>query len=177
MSQFERSPQTDPCDPNQSETRADRPLTASVEKLRRELDHWLDVAWSQGERALDAFGIKSSHTPWTPAVDLIETPDDVQVIVDLPGVDAQKVEITLAGNMLTLRGERLPPLNREQQQLHLRQRPSGAFVRAIPMPAPVDSDKVSASTDNGVLTIRLTKSERAKPRQISIETHRPPQYS
>ncbi|MEX2286824.1 MAG: Hsp20/alpha crystallin family protein [Planctomycetaceae bacterium] len=172
MSQSERPPQADGCEPSSHESRPERPLTASVEKLRRELDHWLDVAWSQGERALDAFGLKSSPT-WTPAVDLIETPDEVRVVVDVPGVDSHKVEITLAGNMLTLKGERLPILNRDQQQIHLRQRHSGTFVRSIPLPAPVDAEKVSAETENGVLTIRLTKSERAKPRQIPIETRRP----
>ena len=169
----EQSPQSsDASEPDFHEPRPERPLTASVEKLRRELDHWLDVAWSQGEKALDAFGLKTSPT-WTPAVDLIETPDEVRVVVDVPGVDPHKVDITLAGNMLTLKGERMPILNREQQQVHLRQRHSGTFVRSIPMPAPVDAEKVSAETENGVLTVRLTKSERAKPRQIPIETRRP----
>ena len=71
MSQFEQSPQADGSEPNPHEPRPERPLTASVEKLRKELDHWLDVAWSQGEKALDAFGLKTNPS-WTPAVDLME---------------------------------------------------------------------------------------------------------
>ena len=60
------------------------PLTSSAERLRHELDRWLEVAWHQGERALDAFGIRGSK--WTPMVDVIETGDSVLVYADLPGI-------------------------------------------------------------------------------------------
>src|SRR5262245_22935520 len=136
-----------------SGTRADRPLTASVEKLRRELDHWLDVAWSQGEKALDAFGLKGG---WAPAVDIVERGDDILVFVDVPGIDPHGIELTLAGNMLTLRGERFCVRGDDDGHVHLRTRPRGKFQRSIPLPIPVNSDKVSAEAKDGVLTIRLT---------------------
>src|SRR5262245_14571797 len=89
-----------------SECRHDRPIAASVEKLRRELDHWLDVAWSQGEKALDAVGLRGG-IGWTPAIDVVERGDEVYVYVDIPGVNPQSIELTIAGNMLTLKGEKL----------------------------------------------------------------------
>jgi HSP20 family protein len=165
MSQAPNDPQYQ--SPNvEHEPRHDRPLTASVEKLRRELDHWLDVAWSQGEKALDAFGLKSGF--WSPAVDVVEKGDDILVFVDVPGINPQTIELTLAGNMLTLKGERFCTRGDDDGHVHLRTRPRGKFHRSIPLPIPVDSDKVAADAKDGVLTIRLTKSERAKTRQIPV---------
>lgn len=155
-----------PNDHDEAEGRHERPLTASVEKLRRELDHWLDVAWSQGEKALDAFGLKGS-IGWTPAIDVMERGDDVFIFVDVPGVDPHTIDLTLAGNMLSIKGERFCPTH-EDGQLHVRTRPRGKFTRSIPLPVPVEAEKVSADAKDGVLTIHLVKSERAKSRQIPV---------
>ena len=87
------------------ENRSDGPLTASVEKLRGELDHWLEVAMTQGGKALNAFGFRNADKPWNPAVDMVETPDDVFVDVSLPGADPGSIEVTIAGNLLTIKGE------------------------------------------------------------------------
>jgi HSP20 family protein len=151
------------------------PLAASVEKLRHEFDHWLEAAVSQGERALDAFGLRGRH--WFPPVDVVETPEAVLVDVDLPGVDPQLVDVTLAGNMLTLRGKRIARDSVAGESAHLAERPHGDFQRSIPMPAAVDAEHVSAQAANGVLHIRLAKTERSKPRHIRVNVpapNRPP---
>ncbi len=158
-----------------NETRPEGPVTASVEKLRHELDRWLDAAVSQGERALEAVGIRESGGPWVPAIDIVETPDEVLVDIDLPGVDPQSVNITLAGNMLTLEGERTQPAEIEGMTTHTQERARGSFSRSIPIPAPVNSEDVSAEAENGVLHVRLSKSERAKARKIEINVDRKPQ--
>ena len=150
----------------ESECRQDRSLAASVERLRREFDHWLDVALSQGEKALDAVGLKGG-LGWSPAVDVVEWVDDVTVFVDLPGVDPQAIELTLAGNMLTLKGEK-PAVAADDAHVVLRTRPRGKFTRSVPLPVPVDPDQVAADAKDGVLTVRLTKSERARARQIPV---------
>ena len=152
----------------ETENESQRPLTASVEKLRQELDHWLEVALSQGEKALDKIGIRNLGKSWCPPADVVETDDDVRVFVDLPGVDPQSVEVTLAGNMLTLQGEKSAFQTDENDQMHTHERSAGKFSRSIPMPAPVDADAVHADTVNGVLHVRLPKTERARPRQIPI---------
>jgi len=146
-------------------------LAASAEKLRQELDRWLGVAWNQGERALDAVGLRSSGTCWAPVFDLVETPEDVRVVIDLPGVDRHAIDITLAGNMLTIRGEKPSTPIEEGHVSHVGRRASGSFSHSIPMPVAVNADEVSAEVCDGVLTVMLAKSERAKPRQISIKEH------
>jgi HSP20 family protein len=150
----------------QVEDRTGGPLAASVERLRHEFENWLEAAVAQGERALDAFGLRGRH--WFPLVDVIETPDAVLVDVDLPGVDPQLVDLTLAGNMLTLRGKRVVRATIEGEACHLRELKRGDFQRSIPMPAPVKADEVSAQAEHGMLHIRLPKTERARPRHIHV---------
>lgn len=149
-------------------TRTEGPITASVERLRTELDRWLEAAMAQGGKALDVMGLRNANRPWTPHVDLVESPEDVLVYVSLPGADPQSVEVTIAGNMLTIKGETPTLHTGDSVTVHLRQLDHGLFQRSIPMPAPVDAESVTAESQNGVLTVRLAKSERAKSRQIPV---------
>ena len=143
-----------------------------VDRLRQEFERWLETAWTQGERAVDAFGLRGKIPG--PEVDVVETPDTVEIAVDLPGVDPQAVEITLAGNMLTLKGMRVAPVLAPQDVSHRKERTSGQFSRSIPLPVAVDSEKVSAEAKNGVLIIHLSKEESLKPRQIHVKVKHTP---
>lgn len=144
------------------------PFGASFEKLRQELDHLLESAWSNGEKALDRFGLRSATGGFEPFLDVIETEENVIVVVDVPGIEAASVDVSLVGNMLTLRGERLPLLIGEGDRRHLNELRCGKFTRSIPLPVAVDPEKVSAAARNGVLTIHLGKQHIAKPRQIPV---------
>ena len=150
------------------DNRSEGPITASVERLRTELDRWLEAAMAQGGKALDVMGLRNSNKAWSPSVDLVESPDDVTVSVSLPGADPESVEVTIAGNMLTIKGETSPIASGDDDTIHLRQIDHGPFQRSIPMPTPVNSETVTAQSHNGILTVRLTKSERAKTRQVPV---------
>jgi HSP20 family protein len=140
-----------------------------VERLRAELDRWMDAAWSQGERAIDAIGLRAGRG-WTPPIDVIEDADSVRVIVNVPGVDASSIEVTVAGHMLTVSGV-LPGVDAGVQGQRLSQeRPVGEFRRSIPLPACVDPDRVSASSHHGVLTVTIAKSEQLKARKIPVSS-------
>ncbi len=144
------------------------PFGASFEKLRQELDHLLESAWSNGGKALDRFGLRAPGCAFEPALDVIETEENVVVVVDVPGIEASGVDVSLVGNMLTLRGERLPLLVGEGDKRHMNELRCGKFTRSIPLPVAVDPEKVSAAARNGVLTIHLGKQHVAKPRQIPV---------
>lgn len=145
------------------------PLPAtSFEKLRQELDTLLESAWSNGEKALDRFGLRTPTHCFDPCADVIESEENVIVVVDVPGIEPATVDVSLIGNMLTLRGERAPVVVAEGDKRHQRELRSGKFTRAIPLPVGVDPEKVSATARNGVLTIHLAKQHVAKPRQIPI---------
>ncbi len=152
-----------------SETRGEGPLTSSLERMRQELDRWIESARSQGNRALDAFNFRGEHKV-LPRLDLIETDDDIRVVVDLPGIDPHLISVSIIGNMLTIKGHKPPTPAQADQTVHLNERAQGEFERSVPMPAPVNPEEISAESKNGVLTVRLMKSERAKSRQIQVKS-------
>lgn len=147
--------------------RPEGPISQSVERLRSELDRWLDAAWSQGERAIDAIGLRTGKT-WTPPIDVIETPDVVRVLVNLPGVQTSDIDLTIAGHMLTVGGT-LPSVELgDDAEPHLHERVTGEFRRVVPLPASVDPDKIDAVCEHGVLSISVAKCEQLKPRKIPV---------
>lgn len=148
----------------------DSRLKSSVERFRKELDHWLDIAQNQSDKALGVFGLQRSSAPFYPRVDLLETPEEIVVLVELPGIDPNAVDVTIAGNMLTIKGDIEEFVAGEDGTVHLRERSSGSFTRSIPMPSSVDAEQVRAESKNGVLTVRLSKSERTKAKQVSVKS-------
>lgn len=108
--------------------------------------------------------------PWSPAVDIFETENDLVLKADLPDVDPKNVGIQLENHTLTLKGERkFESEDKNQKGFHRIERSYGKFVRAFSLPDTVEGEKVKADYKNGVLTITLPKKEVAKPRSINIE--------
>lgn len=157
-----------------NDVRSEGRLTASVERLRRELDHWLEVAFAQGGRALDIMGLRGQGGPWTPAVDVIEGLEEVHIYVDLPGIDPRTVEVTIADNILTVKGDAPLAPAEKTDTVHVRERPQGPFTRSIPIMAPVDPEAVSAEAKDGVLHVRLGKAEQARARHVHIRVESGP---
>lgn len=94
----------------------------------------------------------------------------VYVEMDLPGAQLDKLDITVKeGNELTVQGER-QPTDAAGAVWHRQERLAGQFIRVLTLPALVDTDKVEATLDHGVLRLRLPKSEAAKPRKITVRT-------
>jgi HSP20 family protein len=146
------------------------PITQSVDRLRREFEKWVEAALQQGNRALDVVGLRPVDRQWAPAVDLVETPTEIHVDVDLPGVEPGVVDVSLAGTMLTIQGPKKISLTAEGAIPHLAERMQGPFQRIISLPAPVDPESVTADLKNGVLRLRLLKSEKARLQKIPIHT-------
>lgn len=107
--------------------------------------------------------------PWTPAVDIYETENELVLKADLPDVDPKGVGIQLENGTLTLKGERKFEEQKNGKGFHRIERSYGNFVRAFSLPDTVDGDKVKADYKNGVLTVTLPKKEVAKPRTINVE--------
>ncbi len=142
-------------------------LTFSVERLRHELDRWLDVAWTQGERAMDTLGIRGGERDWCPPIDVIETGDSVYVEVELPGIDPETVDVTLAGHMLTVTAPIPPP--KVEGHVRRRERPRGRFKRSVPLPVSVNADEVTAESSNGLLTVTIAKVEAEKEKRVPVK--------
>ena len=103
------------------------------------------------------------------ALDVAESENEYMVKASLPGVSLNDLEITYTNNTLTIKGEVQEEQELEEARYHLRERNYGSFARSITLPAGVDSDKIEADYEAGVLTIRLPKAEEIKPKKITIK--------
>ena len=111
-------------------------------------------------------------TAWAPALDISERKDAYLVTVELPGVEADDLDITMEDGLLTIQGERHFAHDSSEQQFHRVERRYGAFRRSITLPAQVQAEQIEASFDNGVLQIVVPKMEEATPKRIQIRPGR-----
>lgn len=104
-----------------------------------------------------------------PALDVEESEDAFTIHVELPGVPADEVEVSLEENVLTISGERRFYADRDSERFRRVERSFGRFHRALRLPDRVDASGVSAVQRDGVLTITAPKAEDAKPRRIAVQ--------
>ncbi len=105
----------------------------------------------------------------SPAADLYQTDNEVVVKASLPGMKADDVQISITGDMLTLKGEFKQEDEKKEKAYHLREQRYGAFERSFTLPTSVVSDKAKAEFENGILTITLPKAEEVKPKMITVK--------
>lgn len=110
---------------------------------------------------------ESTHV-WSPVVDVSENEREIVVEAELPGMKKEEIDIQWNDGTLALRGERKIQSAKSGERFHRMERQYGAWQRVFQFEIPIDASGVSADYDHGVLTIRLPKSEAAKPRRIAI---------
>jgi HSP20 family protein len=113
--------------------------------------------------------VATAERLWAPLADMYETKDDLFVTLELPGVREKDVSVSITGDMLTVKGERRFERDLEDEGYHRLERVYGKFERSMPLPIPVQADKVKATYRDGVLEIRLPKVEAVKPKEIKID--------
>jgi len=135
--------------------------------FRREVDRMFDDFFNSfGSTALRPAG---GWDVITPAVDLNETDNEVLVTAELPGVSEKEVEVSLAGDVLTIKGEKkYEHEEKNGMNGYYAERRYGSFSRSIALPFEVRDEKIDASYDKGVLTVRIPKKPEAQPRRIAI---------
>ena len=105
-----------------------------------------------------------------PAVNLWAGPDSIAVTAELPGIAPEDVEVSVREDVLTIRGTRTPATDSEPAGWHRRERSHGHFQRLVQLPFRVDSERVEARFNNGVLEVELHRPEEDKPRRIEIKS-------
>jgi HSP20 family protein len=105
-----------------------------------------------------------------PAVELADTNGNVLVKVQVPGITKDNLQVDIANDVLTLRGEIKEEEKKEEKNYYHREFRYGTFSRTIPLPTHVQADQASAQLKDGILTITIPKSEEAKAKQIPIRT-------
>ncbi|MEN8655892.1 Hsp20/alpha crystallin family protein [Streptomyces sp. 21So2-11] len=94
--------------------------------------------------------------------------DEYVIAFDLPGVSTEAIDIDVERNMLTVKAERRPVAKADSVKVELSERPLGVFSRQIILADTLDTERIQADYDTGVLTLRIPIAERAKPRKVSI---------
>ena len=113
--------------------------------------------------------VQAVERAWAPPMDVCETQTDVRILVELPGISQDHIQIEIVEGVLTIRGERHPDPTFRQDQLIRMERRYGPFSRSLNLPAIVDAEGVRAAYRSGVLEIKLPKRPEATPRIISVE--------
>ena len=104
-----------------------------------------------------------------PVVDLFEEKDDIVVKAELPGMDKDNVDVNLTDHTLTIKGEKKKEEEVKEENYYRSERSYGSFLRTLELPREVHADKVKASFKNGILEVRMPKTEEAKAKEIKVK--------
>lgn len=105
---------------------------------------------------------------FVPPVDIYEDEHSITLSLEVPGIQEKDIDVRLENNTLTVRGERRFEQEEKEENFHRIERRYGSFSRSFTLPNTVDSEKVEANYENGVLKIKLAKRAEAKPKQVKI---------
>lgn len=107
---------------------------------------------------------------WVPPTDISEDASTIQITMELAGVDPNDVRISLENNVLTIRGEKRQEEEEKDDRVYRIERIYGMFQRTFVLPNTVEPERIEAQHENGVLTVRIPKAERARPREIRVNS-------
>jgi HSP20 family protein len=142
----------------------------AVMRARRAPVAWNDV-FGRFDRLFDSDGSNRLSLAWSPVTDVREDENGLNVSVELPGLSTDDVSVSVENGILSISGEKKQVTEEEDSEgiRHLAERRYGSFERTFRLPRGVDSDKVKAKFNNGLLNIDIPKSETAKKKQVEIK--------
>jgi HSP20 family protein len=127
--------------------------------LRRDIFQLFENALGRGQ---------AGRNEWAPAVDIRETDQDLTFTIEIAGSESSDVEVTTENGVLTVHGERTEEW-KDEGRYHLAERGSGSFIRRFQLPDGVDTDKIEAEVENGLLQVRIPKSALPQPKKVNVK--------
>ncbi len=163
--------------------KTERPAPAPAEwhpfeTLRREVDRlfddfgvgrWRSPLFARSSSEFDPFWRTEITWPKAPAVDVAETDKAYEVTAELPGMDESNIEVKLADDVLTIKGEKKEEKEEKKKDYYVSERRFGSFQRSFTVPAGVDVSRIEANFKNGVLIVTLPKNAQAQKTEKKIE--------
>jgi HSP20 family protein len=134
--------------------------------LRRSMDRMLDEFFT---RRPGRDGRDLAALDWEPAVEMFETDRDVVVRAEMPNIDPKTVDVTVTDGVLTLRGATRHEEEHTGRNYFRRELRAGAFRRTLSLPTEVKSAEAKATYKDGVLEVKLPKSERVRPTSVKVQ--------
>jgi HSP20 family protein len=115
------------------------------------------------------FGMELTEEGWGPSVNISENKDNIIVKAELPGMETKDVNVSLSGDLLTIKGEKKQEEEEEKENFYCKERYHGSFQRSFRIPSTIKADQIAAKFDKGVLKITLPKAEEAKKKEIEVK--------
>jgi len=153
----------------EKETKAVTPWRPFMDLTRWERDMERMMEGFFGRRMRPWFPRTEGVEMTAPAVDVYEEKDDIIVKAELPGMEKDNIEVNLADHMLTIKGEKKKEEEIKEENYYRSERFHGSFLRTVELPKDVHGDKVKASFKNGILEVRLPKTEEAKRKEVKVK--------
>ena len=142
-------------------------LFSDFDRLRREFDQSFESA---GLTAGIPASIRAVAPGTFPAINVGSTPGSVEVYAFAPGMEADKIEVTVDRGVLTIAGERsAPSTDSDKTNAYSRERRFGRFKRALSLPDDIDPERISASYRDGLLQVSIARKESAQPKRIAVQ--------
>lgn len=147
-------------------------IASRVEDIEHWMERFMDDMWRRPFPSLLARDRWLPIRPLSlhmPSIDVYEEKDSVVVKAELPGMTKEDIEVNLAGENLTIKGEKKEDKEVKEDDYYRRERSYGSFLRTVALPSEVKSDEIKASFKDGVLEIRMPKTEDAKKKSVSVK--------
>ncbi|SDY69428.1 Hsp20/alpha crystallin family protein [Nitrosomonas sp. Nm33] len=158
-----------------SEVPAIRPMT-EMERTFTEMERTFDRVFRRGWPSLWRWGgmpaldnLFELEAPRSPSLDVIDRDNEILVRAEIPGIEKKDLNISLTGNLLTIKGQSVSDVKEEKGDFHRHEISSFSFSRSVALPGEVDTSKTEASLKNGILEITLPKAESSKRRTITVQ--------
>ena len=135
--------------------------------LQREVDRLFDN-FTRGFPSLAAFDTNGGAL--VPSVDVTESDKEIEITAELPGLEEKDVQISIADNILTIRGEKKAEKEEKDKNYRLVERSYGSFERSLELPSGVDADAIKANIAKGVLRVTVPKPAPAQSKKIEVKS-------
>ena len=155
----------------EKETKAVAPWWPFMDLSRweRDMDRMMEAFFDRRMRPWWPWPRGESMEFAAPAVDLYEEKNDIVVKAELPGIEKDNIEVNLSNHHLTIKGEKKNEKEIKEENYYRSERSYGTFLRTLELPADVQGEKVKASFKNGILEVRLPKTENAKAKETKVK--------
>lgn len=136
-------------------------------------DPWREIGEFQREMSRLLSNVGSGNTAVRgaqPPINLYANENELILTLEVPGIDPAKVDVTVTGDAVTVRGDRTAEELKDGTAVHRRERPAGEFVRTVKLPFEVDPGKTEAAYRKGVLSVKMGRPDAHKPRKINVHS-------
>jgi HSP20 family protein len=132
-----------------------------IVSVRDTMDRMLDSYFGRSIAGFEGYGVVD--------LDLYQTENDVVIEASIPGISPEDISISVAGEVLTIKGEVKQERENKEADYHIKERRYGSFSRSVTLPTQIVADKANAEFKNGILKLTLPKAEEVKPKTITVK--------